>query len=53
MGEEPPEGLRYSFNAIGHEADIFKQAQLTADSGYHSEKNIELVFTEGIDFYIL
>ena len=46
------EGARTNFEAIGHQGDIFKEAQLTADSGYHSEKNMELVFSEGIDAYI-
>lgn len=46
------EGIRTNFEEIGHEGDIFKNAQLTADSGYHSEKNMELVFREQIDAYI-
>ena len=46
------EGIRNNFESIGHEGDIFKEAQLTADSGYHSEKNMEMIFTEEIDAYI-
>ncbi len=46
------EGVRQNFAAIGHKGDIFKDAQLTADSGYHSEKNMEMVFAEQIDAYI-
>lgn len=41
--------LRDNFAAIGHDKDIFQNTQLTADSGYHSEKNMELVFTENIE----
>ncbi len=46
------EGTRHNFAAIGHNKDIFQDAQLAADSGYHSEKNMEMVFTEEIDAYI-
>jgi transposase len=43
---------RHNFSAIGHKKDIFHDAQLAADSGYHSEKNMEMVFAEEIDAYI-
>ena len=46
------EETRTNFEAIGHKKDVFKEAQLAADSGYHSEKNMEMVFTEEIDAYI-
>jgi len=46
------EKTRNNFESIGHKKDIFKEAQLAADSGYHSEKNMEMVFTEEIDAYI-
>jgi transposase len=43
------EGTRENFNAIGKEEDIFKKTQLTANSGFHSEKNVQLVLEDGID----
>jgi len=46
------ETTRSNFKSIGHKKDIFKDTQLTADSGYHSEKNMKMVFTEEIDAYI-
>ena len=46
------EGVRENFQAIDKEEDIFKATQLTADSGFHTEKNMEMLFTEGIDAYI-
>ena len=46
------EGTRENFSEIGKEEDIFKKTQLTADSGFHSEKNIQMVIEEGIDAVI-
>jgi transposase len=46
------EGTRENFEAIGKEEDIFEKTKLTADSGFHSEKNMEMVITEGIDAVI-
>jgi hypothetical protein len=46
------EGVRQNFQAIGKEKDIFAHTKLTADSGFHTEKNMEMVFTEGIDSYV-
>ena len=43
---------RHNFTAIGHAQDVLAHAQLAADSGYHSEKNMEMVFSQGIDAYI-
>jgi len=43
---------RDNFAGIGQETDVFKETQLTADSGYHSEKNMKMIFTEEIDAYI-
>lgn len=45
------EGTRENFEAIG-ESDIFKDAKLVADSGYHTEENMQMVMEEGIDAYI-
>jgi transposase len=46
------EGIRKNFESIGHARDVFHKTKLTADSGYHSEKNMERVFAEKIDAYI-
>ncbi|MGB3212289.1 MAG: transposase [Desulforhopalus sp.] len=46
------EGIRHNFESIGNARDIFQQTKLTADSGYHSEKNMEMVFGEKIDAYV-
>lgn len=46
------EGVREHFQAIGKEEDIFSKTKLTADSGFHTEKNMEMLFTEGIDAYV-
>jgi hypothetical protein len=45
-------GTRENFEAIGHQEDIFKQAKLTADSGYHSAKSVEETLQSGVDAYI-
>ena len=46
------EGIRKNFSEIGCDTDVLSKAQVTADSGYHSEKNMEYIFTENIDGYI-
>ena len=46
------EKTRENFNAIGGKEDIFKETKLTADSGFHSEKNVEMTMEAGIDAYI-
>jgi transposase len=46
------EGVRDSLKAIGNEKDVFKTAKLVADSGFHTEKNMEMLFTEEIDAYV-
>ena len=43
---------RKNFQAIGKEEDIFGKAKLLADSGYHTEKNMEMLSEEGIDAYV-
>jgi transposase len=45
------EGVRKTFQDIG-EKDIFAKAKLLADSGYHTEKNMEMLTREGIDAYV-
>ncbi|OCC16389.1 Transposase IS4 family [Dissulfuribacter thermophilus] len=37
---------------LSSDKDIFKKAKLTADAGFHTKKNMEMVFSQGIDAYI-
>jgi transposase len=46
------EGIRKNFQGIGKEEDVFTRATLLADSGYHTEKNMEMLAVEGIDAYV-
>jgi transposase len=46
------EATRQNFVAIGEKKNVFEEAMLLADSGYHSEKNMQTVFEQGIDAYI-
>jgi transposase len=46
------EGTRENFQAIGVQGDIFEQAKLTADAGFHSENNMKMLFAERIDGYV-
>ena len=46
------EKTRENFTELGKEKDVFKETKLTADSGFHSEKNMEMVTEAGIDAYI-
>jgi transposase len=46
------EGTRENFKEISGEEDVFEKAKLVADSGYHTEENMKMVMTEGIDAYI-
>ncbi|MDK9708830.1 MAG: transposase [Desulforhopalus sp.] len=45
-------GIRDNFSAIGHDGDVLAKAKVTADSGYHSEKNMEALFSANIDAYV-
>ena len=45
------EAVKSNFDQIG-ETEIFAKAKVAADSGYHSEKNMEYLFTENIDGYV-
>jgi transposase len=45
-------GTRENFKEIGNKQDVFKKAKLVADSGYHTEANMQMVMEEGIDAYI-
>ena len=44
-------GAREHFEQLGHR-DALKRAALLADSGLHSESNLEYLFTHGIDGYV-
>jgi transposase len=46
------EGVRRNFQSIGKEEDVFEKSKLLADSGYHTEKNMEMLFNERIDAYV-
>ena len=47
------EGTRENFKEIGSGKDVFDSAKLVADSGYHTEANMQMVMEEGIDAYIV
>ena len=46
------EGVRKNFQEICKEEDVFTKAKLLADSGYHTEKNMEMLAVEKIDAYV-
>jgi hypothetical protein len=46
------QGTRENFQAIGAKRDIFEEAKLTADAGFHTENNMKMLFEEGIDGYV-
>jgi hypothetical protein len=46
------EGTQENLNAIVSDPDIFKKTTLTADSGFHCEKNMEMLTEQGIDAYV-
>ena len=46
------EGVRKNFQEIGKAEDVFEKAKLLADSGFHTEKNMEMLAEEGIDAYV-
>jgi len=45
-------GTRENFQAMDKDKDIFQKAKLTADSGFHSEKNMKMLSLEGVDGYV-
>jgi hypothetical protein len=45
------EGIRENFKELG-EKDVLKKAKVTADSGFHTENNMQMLSEEGIDAYI-
>ena len=46
------EATRENFQAIGQDEDVFERAILTADSGFHTEDNVQALFEQKIDAYI-
>lgn len=46
------EATREHFAALGEREDIFKKTKLAADSGFHTEANMQKLFEEGIDGYV-
>jgi len=46
------EGTRENFEAIGNKKDVFEEAKLTADSGFHTGANMKGVMGQRIDAYI-
>jgi transposase len=45
------EGTKENFEGLG-DKKVFEKAKLVADSGYHTEANMQMVMEEGIDAYI-
>jgi len=46
------EGTRENFKSIGVKKDVFEEAKLTADAGFHTERNMRMLFEEQIDGYV-
>ena len=46
------ESCQENFKAIGKEEEIFKEAKLTADSGFHTEANMKMLEENKIDGYV-
>jgi transposase len=46
------EGACANFQAIGRNDNIFETTKLSADSGFHTEENMKMLFTGEIDAYI-
>jgi transposase len=46
------DGVRDNFDSICNKEDAFKDAKLLADSGFHTEQNMKMLFSEGIDAYV-
>jgi transposase len=44
-------GTRENFNSIG-DNNVFKDARVTADSGFHTEENMKMLFHQQIDAYV-
>jgi hypothetical protein len=46
------EGTRENFRAIGANRDIFEGTKLTAEAGFHTEKNMRMLFEQQIAGYV-
>ena len=46
------DGTRQNFQTIGKEENIFATTKLSADSGFHSGKNMEMLNEQQIDAYV-
>lgn len=46
------EGTRENFQAIGKDANVFETTKLSADSGFHTEENMKMLFTGEVDAYV-
>jgi hypothetical protein len=46
------DGTRENFQAIGKDADVFATTKLSADSGFHTEGNMKMLFTGEVDAYV-
>lgn len=45
-------GARENFQSISKEENIYEETSITADSGFHNEKNMEMLEKEEIDGYV-
>lgn len=45
------EGIKGNFKALDQE-NVFQKVKLAADSGFHTEHNMKMLFIEGIDAYV-
>jgi len=46
------DGARENFQSIGRDEGVFATTKLSADSGFHAEANMKMLFGEGIEAYI-
>jgi transposase len=46
------DGIVDNFKAIGKDDNVFEKAKLTADSGFHSNSNMEMLAEKEIDAYV-
>lgn len=46
------EKTKENLETIGNKEDILSKAKVTADSGFHTEKNMKMLMESGIDAYI-
>ena len=46
------DATRENFQAIGKNEDVFTEAKLSADSGFHTEENMKMLSEEEVDAYV-